>query len=710
MKKIIFLLLISIASYGQAEFPEGVQITGGQPTVTSVNFLTATNPDGLQVKIAPENLPFTKLLNFTTPEDYGAVGDGVANDAAAFQNALNSGKMVLLGSKTYLLNSTINITSAVKILGAGNKSILKTTTNLPVINIASNLVSLSNFKIEGNGRGTTTNYATTRPLQNGVKIDGAYYNNSIDNVTFSNLGNAGIYGLNNQNGVSTNVTSSINVNSCFFFGNLFGINFDTLFEYNLVYNSVFKDNETGIIIKGGNNPIVGGHILNNRTGLSVQSGTNDAHSTASSVTINHNIEYGINVGAIVGGFTFSNCVIFFNPINLQSSTGVLIDGGLFKNQANLVFTNTNSTTLQNVKFIDSPNATLSGNINLRFFNNSYPDGLAIPASMTESITNLTNTNVFDVNATSSALNLIRMRVNSGNRYLLGSDSGITGGNDGDFNNYIYGNNNWLVYTNGVKRLTVSGSGLSTFTGNVAVPDGISSTHAINKGQLDAVAALDVNNVKVTGSQTINNGQKTFQVNNTSFPTAVKIETLVNSGGNYGLEGGNYSGAQGNARFTHSGTNATSRNIDLVNESNGINLHLNATSTSNGPAIQSQNNGTNTFSLDKLGNLTGNSYIKAGGAPTQILMADGSTSTVLSGSAVLNFPNTAMGVSSELTITVTGASDGDVVSLGVSNSASMSNAAYSARVSAANTVTVKFNNYSLFAQDPPSGTFKVKVFK
>lgn len=59
MKKILFLLLISIASYGQADFPEGVQISGGQPTVTTVNYLTTTDLTGLQSKIDPVLLPLS---------------------------------------------------------------------------------------------------------------------------------------------------------------------------------------------------------------------------------------------------------------------------------------------------------------------------------------------------------------------------------------------------------------------------------------------------------------------------------------------------------------------------------------------------------------------------------------------------------------------------------------------------------------------------
>ena len=83
---------------------------------------------------------------------------------------------------------------------------------------------------------------------------------------------------------------------------------------------------------------------------------------------------------------------------------------------------------------------------------------------------------------------------------------------------------------------------------------------------------------------------------------------------------------------------------------------------------------------------------------------------LTGSATLNFPSTTTLLSADLTITVTGAADGDVVSLGVPNTAVNANTSYSAWVSAANTVTVRFNNYSSGTVDPASALFKVFVTK
>jgi hypothetical protein len=83
---------------------------------------------------------------------------------------------------------------------------------------------------------------------------------------------------------------------------------------------------------------------------------------------------------------------------------------------------------------------------------------------------------------------------------------------------------------------------------------------------------------------------------------------------------------------------------------------------------------------------------------------------LTGSATLNFSSTLTLLSADLTITVTGAADGDVVSLGVPNAAVNANTSYSAWVSAANTVTVRFNNYSAGTVDPASALFKVFVTK
>jgi hypothetical protein len=97
-------------------------------------------------------------------------------------------------------------------------------------------------------------------------------------------------------------------------------------------------------------------------------------------------------------------------------------------------------------------------------------------------------------------------------------------------------------------------------------------------------------------------------------------------------------------------------------------------------------------------------IKVGG-----LQVSGGTivTKVLSATATLDFGNTSAQNSADLTITVTGAAVGDDVRLGIP-AAPDENSCFTAWVSATNTVTVRFNNYSAGSINPASGTYRATV--
>lgn len=110
---------------------------------------------------------------------------------------------------------------------------------------------------------------------------------------------------------------------------------------------------------------------------------------------------------------------------------------------------------------------------------------------------------------------------------------------------------------------------------------------------------------------------------------------------------------------------------------------------------------------------GNATIDATGNAlvASLRVAGGATLTgLLSTTAVLDFPNTLAQTSSDLTIAVGGAALGDTVSIGVPNASVMANSSYSAWVSAAGTVTIRFTNAGALPRDPASGTFRATVFK
>jgi hypothetical protein len=74
----------------------------------------------------------------------------------------------------------------------------------------------------------------------------------------------------------------------------------------------------------------------------------------------------------------------------------------------------------------------------------------------------------------------------------------------------------------------------------------------------------------------------------------------------------------------------------------------------------------------------------------------------------DFPNTNAQSSSDLTFTLTGVSVGQPVLLGVPDGSAPANTNYTAWVSAANTVKIRFNNYSSSAVNPSSGSFTISV--
>ena len=60
-----------------------------------------------------------KLREIVSAKDFGAVGDGVTDDTAAIQAALNTGAQVRLEKLTYLISSALLIPSGGGLIGLG---------------------------------------------------------------------------------------------------------------------------------------------------------------------------------------------------------------------------------------------------------------------------------------------------------------------------------------------------------------------------------------------------------------------------------------------------------------------------------------------------------------------------------------------------------------------------------------------------------------
>jgi hypothetical protein len=225
---------------------------------------------------------------FVSVKDYGAKGDGVTNDTAAFDAAIATGKRVYVPTGTYMVNATINIKTIIE--GDGSTaSILKpfnvATAALTYTQTASYNPTFVYWSYHSeirnigfNGIGTKTGvgftFAKTDPTQyqaldefaNNVKFYGCFFYNLEKGVQFpfGNIGSDfyscgfqankyGVYTLNNKFGGIMHAgnkyfySGEFSGNECAFYCNntadgFGGIQFtNTIFEVNLVavyfYNS-----------------------------------------------------------------------------------------------------------------------------------------------------------------------------------------------------------------------------------------------------------------------------------------------------------------------------------------------------------------------------------------------------------------------------------------------------------------------------------------
>lgn len=137
------------------------------------------------------------------------------------------------------------------------------------------------------------------------------------------------------------------------------------------------------------------------------------------------------------------------------------------------------------------------------------------------------------------------------------------------------------------------------------------------------------------------------------------------------------------------------------------LHLKAGTATASTAPLKLTSGTNLTTAEAGAvEYDGTNFFATNSTATRFTLAKTLTAT-----ATLNFGSIAASSYADLTITVTGAADGDVVAIGVPNGSLINNVVFFGWVSAADTVTIRaLNNDAASAADPASGTFRATVLK
>jgi hypothetical protein len=250
------------ASYAYQETSSTVvTFTAGLHVGAEVKFTTSainasSYGDAEQVSYTP---PFTgsvttnveaKLSEYVSVKDFGAVGNGTANDTAAMQAAHNTGRTVFYPKGTYNF-TTITIPCG-GIVGEGKLTILRTTDTSTADVITYTAVDPTGLLINTVG-GLFSNFtllassATQKSAGAGISVVPALYSGS-PNENYLTIC-SGLYVLNIPIGVSFKLASFFTVRDSYFsFNSIAGI-------YTDMNNATFQDN--------GDNVIIGNHFYTN---------------------------------------------------------------------------------------------------------------------------------------------------------------------------------------------------------------------------------------------------------------------------------------------------------------------------------------------------------------------------------------------------------------------------------------------------------------
>lgn len=166
---------------------------------------------------------------------------------------------------------------------------------------------------------------------------------------------------------------------------------------------------------------------------------------------------------------------------------------------------------------------------------------------------------------------------------------------------------------GVVTLSKSDVGLSN------VDNTSDANKPVSNATQTAINAADAGNVKLTGNQTIT-GTKFFD-NLATTASSIVIDANSGGGGSGAILINNREQNFG-LRITQTRSNATSAGIFVGNSGISQNIISGQTSTGTGFNYVGQNNGVNTFTVDKLGATTATSFIKSSTPATNILLAGG----------------------------------------------------------------------------------------
>jgi hypothetical protein len=170
----------------------------------------------------------TKLEQYVSVKDFGAVGDGVEDDTTAIQDALDTGKAVYAPTGTYAISATLRLTADGQIFfgdGTGNASEPARTTLKWIGASSGKMFSISDGATENWQNCTVRDmFFDGNSLANiaveayASAVSGGAWRNRFINLTISDLAGANSTGFNLGSGTAPDFAHDAEITGCFVIG------------------------------------------------------------------------------------------------------------------------------------------------------------------------------------------------------------------------------------------------------------------------------------------------------------------------------------------------------------------------------------------------------------------------------------------------------------------------------------------------------------
>ena len=312
---------------------------------------------GFNILSYQSNSSIEKVIPTITPDD-------TYDSTDTIKRLLEEYGTVLLGEGTYIVNG-LEMPDGSSIRGCGVNTVLKTTNSNSHCIIPGQWCSIENVKIQG----TRAEISSRRANDAGIYIVGNHEetpfkrNIKISNCFIYGFGLAGIYGAATGYWVANSI-SAVNCEICCCYA---GILLEDYCEFNRFTNILCYSNYTGLMNRSGNNVFVNCSFSNNIVGVYLdcvveESSGNNGHGAIIGATINHsnnNNGYGILVKNVEhNGFIFDSCHLWYSKVQVERSTGVIIQNSTFGGGTPVIESYTNTAFfLRNNLFKTTPTLT-----------------------------------------------------------------------------------------------------------------------------------------------------------------------------------------------------------------------------------------------------------------------------------------------------------------------------------------------------------------